>query len=724
MFKEEDTMAQTTQIVPKYSFPYVETHINDYTQVVDTPIVEVDNSIKLAFAVAAGKGVDNVWVRKKSKPSAVKTFGDSNFKKFGQPLMQALNVLERDNSQVWMMRVMPENAAYSNSIVSAYYKADTAEEVADAHKRKFRIKLTAKSAENICTKEALAEAMKELDGTSTMLVDGVKVYQDAEKFNQVPFMTVNYSGRGTCGDAFSMRMNQAYTYEREYGIKMYNFEIIASETSINKDANYVGGLVTSSKYAESTTLIDDVLGDVETGVAPVDVHVKEENVEFVYNQYVKFITALHEDLIEEYETKLDQYAIPAEMMDGSVPVTDQYVDKIKELSEIDAMIEATEEDCIPAVDEFDLIFGLKVASNEMIPAITFCKTLDDTVDTTAEDYDENMYTVNKVVDFQSAKGLKLTNGGNGYFDKPRTVTVDGVSTEYTYEDELEICLKNAYNGTYDSKILSSRLIGVSAFFDANYPMGVKKQIVDLAAARNDCRVYLDTGIMTSIAGITNVIKDYSIFDDHMVSVDIHNYTTREYSSNKKVNVTIDYLLSALYVDHVTNYGYHIPFCKEYVKLSGHIKDSLRPIIDEYNLDLKERLNNNRLNFFECTGENQFQRATQNTTQKTQTDLLEESNSTILYTIKRLIEIDVQKELYNFADESVRNSFIEVERAKYASLAGNVVEKFNISFATSEYEFEHSILHCYLAITFRGLTKQAIVEIDLNKRTYNATTDEE
>lgn len=718
-------MAQTTQIVPKYSFPYVETHINDYTQVADIPVVEADNTIKLAFAVAASKGIDNVWVRKKSKSSAVKTFGDSNFKKFGQPLMQALNVLEKENSQVWMMRVMPENATYSNSIVSAYYKADTADDVADAHKRKFRIKLTAKSAKDICTKADLVKAAEVLDGPSTLDGDR-KVYTDAEGFKQVPFMTVNYSGRGTCGDAYSMRMNQAYTYEREFGIKMYNFEIITSENSISKDANYVGSLVTSNKYGvDSATLIDDVLSDAEVGEAPVDVHVDEEGVAYVYDAYVKFIKNLHVDLIDEYERKLDEFAIPEEMMNGSTAVTDEYADKLAELNRIDAMIDATEDSNIPDLDCFDLLFGLKVASTEMIPAIAYCKTLNDSVDTTADDYDELMYTESEVVDFQSVKGVKLLEGGNGYFDNPRTEIVDGVEVQKTYEDELAICLKKAYDGSYDTRILSSRLIPVSAFFDANYPMEVKKAIVDLGSARFDCRVYLDAGILPSLAAISKVIRDYSIFDNHMVSVDFHNYTVREYSTNKKVDVTISYLLAAQYIDHITNYGYHIPFCKEYVKLTGHIKDSLRPIVDEYDMDLKETLNKNRINFFECLGENQYQRATQNTTQKSLTDLLEESNSTILFNIKRAIELDVQKELYNFADEAVRNSFIEVERAKYSSLQGSVVEAFHISFATSEYEFERSILHCYLAITFRGLTKQAIVEIDLNKRTYTpAASDEE
>ena len=241
-------MAQTIQIIPKYSYPYVETHVNDYTEVVDeVASSSSDSSVKLAFAVTASKGIDNVWVRKQTKASAIKTFGDSNYKKYGQPLMQALNVLEKDNSQVWMMRVMPENATYSNSIVSAYYKADTAEEVADPHKRKFRIKLTSKSIENVTEKSMLDASLKNLDG-EPVIDNGESVYKDAEGYVQVPFMAVNYSGRGTCGDSFSLRMNQAYTFEKEYGIKMYNFEIITSEKSVEKDANYVGALISSVKY--------------------------------------------------------------------------------------------------------------------------------------------------------------------------------------------------------------------------------------------------------------------------------------------------------------------------------------------------------------------------------------------------------------------------------------------------------------------------------------------
>ena len=721
-------MAQTTQIVPKFSFPYVETVINDYTLVADGSVPStVDTSVKQAYAVTASKGIDNVWVRKSSRESAVKTFGDSNFKKYGQPLMQALEVVDQENSQVWMMRVMPENAAYSNGVVSAYYKADTAEDVAEAHNRKFRIKLTSKSVENATTAAILAAKAKEADGATT-LVDGEAVYKDAEGFTQAQLMTVNYSGRGVCGDYFSMRISQALSYEKEFGIKMYNFEVINSENGISKDANYVGALVSSVKYGnESTTLIDDVLGDAEVGLAPIDVKVNEENVEKVYNEYVKFIKALHNDCIAEYEDKLDQYAIPEEMLNGSVPVTDDFKEQYDELKKISKIIDQTDDDVIPEIDEFDIIFGLKVASSDSLPGIVYPVALTDTVDTTADDYDATMYTTTEnLVDFSSAKGLRLVGGDDGYFANPRTVMVDGVSTTYTVEDEVKECLIKAYNGTFDKKILSPKRISITAMFDAGYPYEVKRQMADLVIARNDCRLFLDCGIIESLSdGVVRKLEnDYSIFDENLISVDIHNYFVKEPSTNKKVNVTISYFNAPAYTNHINTFGYHIPFVKDYAQLAGHVRDSIRPVVEEYEVDLKEELYENRFNYFECMGEHIYQRGVQNTTQKANTDLLEENNSAILYNIKRMIESDIQSQLYNFADERIRMSFIDVEKAKFASMEGNIVESIDIRFATTQYEFERSILHCYAEVVFRGLTKKAIVEIDINKRTYATTTTSE
>ena len=136
-------MPQTTQIVPKFSFPYVETVINDNTLVDNTVDTNnVDPTVKYIFAFMSGKGEDNVFIRKRSVDSFKSTYGDSNYKKYGQPLMMPINVLGRNNTSVWCMRVMPENAAYANTLLALAYRADAEDAYPDEpSKRKFRIKV-------------------------------------------------------------------------------------------------------------------------------------------------------------------------------------------------------------------------------------------------------------------------------------------------------------------------------------------------------------------------------------------------------------------------------------------------------------------------------------------------------------------------------------------------------------------------------------------------------
>ena len=230
-------MAQTTQIVPKFSFPHVETYMNDYTQVADEKGTENTPAVIQIYAVSSSKGIDNVWIRKTSRDDAIKAYGDSDFKVYGQPLMQAYRVLENSEAAVWFMRVMPENATYANSEVSVYYKEDTPAitgNFEDAHKRKFRIKFGSDSVENISVSKDIKKAM----------LDPKYKTKDAENYEQLPLFTVNYVGRGKCGNKYSMRITPNMAYEKEYGVKMYNYEVLPSEKGLAVDTYYVGSFVT------------------------------------------------------------------------------------------------------------------------------------------------------------------------------------------------------------------------------------------------------------------------------------------------------------------------------------------------------------------------------------------------------------------------------------------------------------------------------------------------
>lgn len=700
-------MPQATQIVPKFSFPYVETIVNDNTLVDNTTATSnLDPTIKYVFAFTSGKGEDNKFIRKRSVESFKNTFGDSNYKKYGQPLMMPLAVLNRNNTSVWCMRVMPENACYANNMIALAYKADEENAYPDTpSKRKFRIKFLQKAAENISKKEELEKAFDELKFT------------DAEGYTPLPFMRIRSNGRGEYGNNYTVKVSQNVNYEKEFGIKMFNFDILSIEAGLIKIANYVGAFTSSTKY-QTATLVNDILDDTDAGVAPVDTHVNEDNVEKVYDAYITFCKEQHVLLQVEYDKKVAEYNIPDGMLDGTVDVTEEWAAKVSELQSIQEMIDATEDDQLPDLDGFDPLLGLKVASTEMLPFISYTQPISE-ADQDDPDYDANDYTsteASELADFGTAKGIAMLNGNEGDFGKD----VD----EATRQKAIEKCYNAAFDGTYDRRILTARRIHVDALWDANYPYSVKKTLADLAILRNDALCYLDTGIdytVYSDSVIEGLIHDYDIFDSYTISTNLQHYTVREDTTGKRVKVSITYFLAQQYAYHRGSEGIEYPFVKSRCQLSGHVRDSLEPTIEDYEKELKEKLYDHRFNYFETLDENVFQRATQSTSQKAETDLVEESNATMLYTIKSIIETDVQQNLYNFADSSIRATFKNTEEAKFATWVGSKIVSISIEFTSNAWETEHSILHCYLAVVFRGLQKRAIIEIDINKRNASSTS---
>ena len=696
-------MPQLTQIVPKFSFPYVETVINDNTLVDNsTDTSNIDPTVKYIFAFTSSKGEDNVFINKRSVSSFKSTYGDSNYKKYGQPLMMPLAVLNRNNTSVWCMRVMPDNATYANTMIALGYKADAEEAYPDEpSKRKFRIKVMQQPTQDIYSKEDFQNAFEEF----TM--------EDAEDYTVLPFMRIRSAGRGIYGNNYTVKLSQNSNYEKEFGIKFYNFDIQTIDGGLVKIANYVGGFVSSTKY-QTATLINDILEDTDKGIVPVDTYVNEESVEAIYNSYISFCLEQHALLEAEYQRKFQEYNIPEGMVEGTVEVTEEYADQVQELLDIEALIDATEQDALPDVDQFDPIFGIQVASTSMLPFISFTQSILD-ADTESPDYDANDYTSTDqslLADFGSTKGVELYNGSDGDFGSD-------VDAE-TKQAALTSAYCKAYDGTYDRRILTARRLPANALWDANYPFEVKQTLATLAILRRDCIYYMDCGIDYTTFSTENVKRlenMYSIFDTHLVSKNTQYYTVKESTTSKRVKVTINYFLAPQYAQHVSTVGPHVPFVKSYAELDGHIRDSLTPSIEDYETELKEELYTHRFNYFETIDENVFQRASQSTSQTEETDLVEENNVTVLYEIKRIIEKDVQQELYNFADDATRSSFAAYQKARFAPWVGVRILSLDISFTANKWEAEHSIVHCYLAVVFRGLQKRAIVEIDINKRSY-------
>lgn len=652
-------MAQTTQIVPKFQFPHVMTVVNDYTKYTDETQEASDDSVKFLAVFRSSKGIDNVLVKKTEYSDFVSTYGTGNYKEYGQPIMMPLAELQGGRASVWCMRVMPEGARYAHSILSLYYKADV-------ENKKFRIKFKAKSLSGdsaIKSKDDLYVKGQMLDGEGT---EGV--YVDSEGYTQVPLMVFRMEGRGTYGNSCRWRIAINQEYEKDYGIKLYSFEALSTESGLERLKTYVGSICTSKKYRE-TTLINDILDEADAGVAPMDVQVYEDNVEMVYEKYVDFLESVAEE-------------------------------------NPDLVIE------VPDLDEFDPLFGLKVGSTEADPFIQIVSTISAEVDTSAEGYDEKDYTTETVIQLDNVEGTPLAGGSEGEF----------ATTDQTAKDKaIEECYCKAFSGEYDRLILSNRRIPVTALFDANYPFAVKEKLANLAILRDDAMLFLDCGLLQSFSenNLKNITENYAQFNVRGISKNPQWYYVRDSITNKKVAVTVTYFFAQNYASHLKENGTHIPFVKSYAQLSGHVKNSLQPPVELYEDDLRETLYNNRFNYFEAINENVFQRACQNTSQIDNSDLLEESNMMLLFEIKRTLEDDAYKRLYNFANAEDRDRFKKYEEAKFANWIGRKLYSFAIRFDMNEWEAERSILHCYVEVQFRTLNKRTIIEIDVNKRDFTA-----
>ena len=231
-------------------------------------------------------------------------------------------------------------------------------------------------------------------------------------------------------------------------------------------------------------------------------------------------------------------------------------------------------------------------------------------------------------------------------------------------------------------------------------------------------LYLDTGILSSLSDpvLRQLKVDYAVFNTMRVSKNCQHYKVKDPSTNKKVDVTVTYYLAQKLASHIKTYGTQQPFANLYAVLSGHIKNSLLPAVEEYEQDLKDQLVDLRLNYFEAVGENEFRRMSQNTSQSESTDLLEESNVLTLLEAKRMIEDDTFDNIYNFSDPDAREAFKNYETSRFESWKGSRVQDISVDFQMNAWEEQRSTLHCYLSMKFRTITKRVIVEVDINNRT--------
>lgn len=310
------------------------------------------------------------------------------------------------------------------------------------------------------------------------------------------------------------------------------------------------------------------------------------------------------------------------------------------------------------------------------------------------------------VSLDKVEGVAFAGGDDGAF----AVGAPG------REEAINAAYIKAFNGELDRSILSKRRCPAELIMDANYADEVKRALINLMLKRYDAFGYVDGGILNTPTEAIEWAESMANLGDKVFSKECMSYDIKDPFSGKVITMTATYFLAMSLPTHFKVNGKQTPFTGEtFAKVTGHVKGSVRPIIDADDFDIKERLYNLRVNYFECVAEDTFVRGTQGTSQNVWSDLSEENNMHNLLEMKRKIEAIVASKTYNFAEAEDRKKFTEQAERLLSDYIGPKVRSATVSFAMNKFEEERSILHCYLEVTFRTMSKRGIIEIDINKR---------
>ena len=775
-------MASTLQIVPRWKHSYVETFVYDNTEIADQQAQDVSNAVKTMHVFRSSRGIDNLLVKKLNATKFADEFGKTDYKKYGQALMMPYASLN-GGAVTSNMRLMPHDATYANSNLFAYYRITEKEIVIDdpnpgiakmaafsnagGGRRTTFSNITtptdtttdetgggtsengtglpdigegevefptdpdttpdtpvtppAPAVKKVPVFQVMFRSIKvapEVDSDTNRLVaggaTGLRTKKDIDAMaksivkpiagrelpadgSPVPSWNGKYigtfytTGRGVYGNNYRWRVVKNTDYEKDYEREMYTFEILTTEGGLKKVAAYIGSLQ-DIVLNENSVRIDDVLGSYSVGSYPVAVTLDDTAILDIYEAYVRFLEGLASTGMEVTIPTYEEFD----------PLFGQYI-KTSEPYEYYEVV-SVDNDAYPIVDDPD---NCVVDSNVGVPLGGGYEGLFSTFknpETGETEYGPTAVITNEIVNAEGMDGL------SGF--KVGETTVEG------------LLYVKAFNGKLDRKILSTIRVPSDYICDGNYPYEGKMALAKLLAARWDCLGYFDCGLgieSFSDATLNDIKNRYDgIFKTNAVSKNVQKFQVKDPFTKRWVWVSQTYKIAEQLPVHIRERGIHEAFAKEPARYTGIRPDTVTPSIDLWENELMSNLAERRLNYIEAIDENVYQRGIQNTSQQIKSDLLEENNMHVLFWLKRNIERDVFDHNYRFSDPTERATFRQVEMAKYEKIIGTMVSSMDIKFDMNQYETEHQIIHCYVEVVFRTMSKQGIIEIDINKRSYEMT----
>lgn len=550
----------SVQIIPFYSHPHVHTVINDHTWYDETTATPVDkNDLPFATVVVTGadEGIDNTFVRINDLKVKTELFGSPNFRKYGQPSLQA-DVLFNGSTNVWFCRVLPDNATYANVVLLMHYRRGKILNDLGQETGKYRLEVKFSTA--YANKPYLTDGAKSDDDIKAFAESLTSKTADPQTgYMTVPVCYVRSTGRGRYGNNYSFSITRDTNAEKEYDMKMYLFNVITNKDVTRPYKTFSGSLYQSIRYKMST-LITDVMDQYATGSCPVYIYPFEDSFQTVFDFYKDHVVAANVKYIQQ---------------SGGDP------DDIAELKEAQELTEST----------FDPLFGLKLntRSSESIPYYRNYTTkstgaykapnltipnergaskplnisdwsaakVGSTVLVIADPLNDGyrwLYTVMSIdantgnivydegtevaidedqyngINISQSVGYALDGGHDGDFQE---ITVNG-ETRAPNEAEMKLLLSRefvkAFRGEKDRKILSPARVNLDFMFDANYNM---TNDVQLNTQSDTAPLYSSSTVLTdqdsqklAILGASSTSLTFSDLNVKAAMYDLNEFRNR------------------------------------------------------------------------------------------------------------------------------------------------------------------------------------------------------
>ena len=274
-----------------------------------------------------------------------------------------------------------------------------------------------------------------------------------------------------------------------------------------------------------------------------------------------------------------------------------------------------------------------------------------------------------------------------------------------------------------------------------WSLSIKSALADLLEARHeDCFGFFDLGtdvnqLATSESDKINfTVKEEaaeypaaSELDDTInwwnMSIDAYYGKIRDPYNLKLITVTSTYNLSINYPLHWKAYGgKHIPYAgSKYGIIDNYIKNTVFPVFD-VDLDEKwlDKLTDNRINYAQIDAKGNIIRGAQNTRWPVIGDALTVSN--LSETNNALIILDIKKDAIRMVSNYAYNFNEASDLALFNRDADQLVQKYKdaqvrsitATFTRTEEEAELGILHLYIAVVHKALVKINLIDIDVNR----------